>query len=79
MTFGIHNRATRVTTGDVVVGDETSRQFTFSVSVAAIVFSIPKFFKFSETPPNALAVPGVTFGLPIPSPRIMQERSSSDN
>ena len=40
---------------------------------------IPNSVRLFATPPKAAAVPGVTLGLPIPSPRIMQERSSSDN
>ena len=36
---------------------------------------IPSAVSVSETPPNAAAVPAVTFGEPMPSPRIMQERS----
>ena len=36
---------------------------------------MPKPLRFSDTPPNAEAVPAVTLGLPMPSPLIMQERS----
>ena len=37
----------------------------------------PVLRRLSLIPPNAAAVPGVTFELPIPSPRTMQARSSS--
>ena len=40
---------------------------------------IPKFLSSFEIPPKAAAVPAVTLGLPIPSPLIMAERSSSDS
>ena len=38
----------------------------------------PKFLRLSETPPNAAAVPGVTFGEHIPSPRTRQLRSAHE-
>ena len=38
---------------------------------------MPKPVSLSVTPPNAEAVPAVTRGLPIPSPRIMLARSLS--
>ena len=40
---------------------------------------MPKCASSSDTPPKAAAVPGVTFGLPIPSPRMIQLKSSSLN
>ena len=40
---------------------------------------IPNFFSPSVTPPKAAAVPGVTFGEHMPSPRVIQIRSSSDS
>ena len=40
---------------------------------------MPKSISDCETPANADVVPGVTFGLPIPSPRIMQARSLSES
>ena len=40
---------------------------------------IPNLFSPSVTPPKAAAVPGVTFGEHIPSPRVIQIRSLSDN
>ena len=41
---------------------------------------IPKVSRsLGETPPKAEAVPAVTRLLPIPSPRIMQDKSSSVN
>ena len=40
---------------------------------------IPKLTRFSVTPPNAPAVPAVTFGEFMPSPRIRQMRSSSES
>ena len=40
---------------------------------------IPNLFSPSVTPPKAAAVPGVTFGEHMPSPRVIQIRSSSDN
>lgn len=36
---------------------------------------MPRAVSSSETPPKAAAVPAVTFGLFMPSPRIMQDRS----
>ena len=40
---------------------------------------IPFSRRLSDTPPNAAAVPAVTLGLPMPSPRIMQASSSSES
>ena len=40
---------------------------------------IPKLLRLSVTPPKAEAVPAVTFGLPMPSPRIIQARSLSES
>ena len=40
---------------------------------------MPKRSRLSETPPNAAAVPGVTFRLHMPSPRTIAARSSMES
>ncbi|MNV65879.1 hypothetical protein D3C71_1586010 [compost metagenome] len=46
---------------------------------AALSIGSPNFSRFLVTPPKAAAVPAVTLGLDIPSPKIMAPRSLLDN
>ena len=40
---------------------------------------MPKYVRFGVRPPKAAAVPGVTFGLDMPSPFTMWHKSRSDS